>query len=115
MPCSSEVKKTHEIDESSLLSFPCSKCGLCCQHVGLAEETRFLDRGDGICRHYDVATKGCSIYEYRPDICRVDLQYILNYSQYYKWNEFVALNVQACEQLQNQYDDSELIKLEIVE
>ncbi|PHR11050.1 MAG: zinc/iron-chelating domain-containing protein [Sphingopyxis sp.] len=86
--------------QRSLTSFPCSQCGLCCQHVQLAPETRFLDRGDGTCRHYDVASKGCSIYMERPDICRVDRQYLMNYAQQYSWDEFVAVNVKACEFLQ---------------
>lgn len=87
-------------------SFPCTQCGLCCQHVYLAEETRFLDRGDGTCRHYDSANKGCSIYVQRPDICRVDRQYALRYTKQYTWNEFVALNLQACELLQAQQKET---------
>lgn len=83
-----------------LSAFPCNQCGLCCQHVHLAEETRFLDRGDGTCRHYDTASKGCSIYAERPDICRVDRQYELNYAQQYTWEDFVTQNRQACELLQ---------------
>ena len=80
--------------------FPCSQCGLCCQFVNLAAETRFLDRGDGICRHYDVGSRGCGIYAERPDICRVDRQYELHYAQQYTWEEFVTMNLQACEILQ---------------
>lgn len=83
-------------------TFPCNQCGLCCQHVHLAEETRFLDRGDGICRHYDTTTRNCSIYAERPDICRVGRQYLLRYAEQYTWNEFVELNLQACEFLQAQ-------------
>lgn len=86
--------------------FPCTKCGVCCQNVNLATETQFLDRGDGTCRNYDAATKGCGIYEERPDICRVDKQYTIHYAQQYTWNEFVALNLQACELLQTLNKDS---------
>ncbi len=81
-------------------AFPCHQCGRCCQHVYLAVETQFLDRGDGICRHYDVLNKSCTIYMQRPDICRVDLQYKLNYAHEYTWEEFVRLNLQVCERLQ---------------
>lgn len=80
--------------------FPCTQCGLCCQHVHLAEETRFLDRGDGTCRHYDAASRGCTIYAERPDICRVSRQYELSYAQQYTWEQFVTLNLKACELLQ---------------
>lgn len=82
-----------------MFKFPCSKCGLCCQYVYLADETRFLDRGDGICLHYNEFSKLCTIYAYRPDICRVDRQYILNYAHLYSWDEFVLLNMQVCKQL----------------
>ncbi|WP_230469588.1 YkgJ family cysteine cluster protein [Gibbsiella quercinecans] len=65
----------------------------------MAEETCFLDRGDGTCRHYDAASKGCSIYNFRPDICRVDLQFERHYSRLYSWEEFVELNLAVCRQL----------------
>lgn len=83
------------------MDFPCYKCGLCCTHVNLSEATRFLDRGDGTCSHYNEIEKLCSIYENRPDICRVDMQYKLNYSHQYSWEEFVQLNLLACESLKN--------------
>jgi len=82
--------------------FPCNRCGLCCQHVGLAPETRFLDRGDGVCGHFDLASKSCSIYAQRPDICRVDRQYALNYSHSLSWEKYVALNLEVCSALQAQ-------------
>ncbi|WP_438766594.1 YkgJ family cysteine cluster protein [Kushneria sp. TE3] len=77
-------------------TFSCTQCGLCCRNVHLAEETRFLDRGNGACRHYNEAQKLCTIYSHRPDICRVDRQYELNYSKQYSWDEFVDLNLQVC-------------------
>ncbi|AGX87493.1 oxidoreductase-like protein [Candidatus Symbiobacter mobilis CR] len=77
-------------------AFPCTRCGLCCQNVHLSDETHFLDRGDGICKYYDVTYKGCSIYYERPDICRVDRMYELHFSHIYSWNEFVAINQQIC-------------------
>ena len=80
--------------------FPCERCGACCRNVDKAQETSFLDRGDGACRHYDDRLKLCSIYESRPDICRVDLQFAINYRQLMDWSSFVRLNLDACEALQ---------------
>lgn len=80
--------------------FPCSGCGLCCQRVDVAVQTRFLDRGDGVCRHYVAATGKCGIYEHRPDICRVDVQFRQYFAQRMSWNAFVEMNVQACALLQ---------------
>ena len=79
--------------------FPCTKCGLCCKHVDRSDETIFLDRGDGTCKNFDVSTNICSIYESRPDICRVDRQFVLRYSSEITWEDFIYLNIQVCEQL----------------
>jgi len=76
--------------------FPCTQCGLCCQNVHRSVQTAFLDRGDGTCRHYHAASKQCSIYDTRPDICRVDRQYALHYRHDYTWDEFVEANLRAC-------------------
>lgn len=83
-----------------MFAFPCTQCGLCCQFVDHSDETRFLDRGDGVCRNYDAATRGCSIYDSRPDICRIDVMYKQRYATLYDWQQFVALNLQVCSQLQ---------------
>ncbi|MFF7710734.1 YkgJ family cysteine cluster protein [Pseudomonas sp. NPDC007930] len=82
-------------------AFPCTQCGLCCRNVHLAEPTRHLDRGDGVCRHYGDADKRCAVYDSRPDICRVDRQYELHYAQHYTWERFVAVNIDACHTLQS--------------
>ncbi|HAT41068.1 MAG TPA: zinc/iron-chelating domain-containing protein [Rheinheimera sp.] len=79
--------------------FPCNKCGQCCRNVHLAVETRPLDRGDGCCVHLDTSSNECTIYDSRPDICRVDVQYQTNYQHQYSWDEFVSLNVQVCDYL----------------
>lgn len=84
-----------------MLNFPCNQCGACCQRVDIASETRFLDRGDGTCRHFHDKSKMCSIYSERPEICRIDVQYIKHYS-YYSWNEFVKLNQEICHVLESE-------------
>lgn len=94
------VHMNHCVDP--MPAFPCLLCGLCCQHVHLAAETRFLDRGDGTCKHYEATSKLCSIYVDRPDICRVERQYAMIYSRLYAWDEYVALNLQICASLQEQ-------------
>lgn len=80
--------------------FPCTRCGLCCRHVHLSDETRFLDRGDGTCLHYEDDSRGCSIYDERPDICRVDRQYTLRYARLYTWDEYVVANLAVCSALE---------------
>ena len=83
--------------------FPCNGCGLCCEQVHRSSETAFLDGGDGSCRHFDPASRQCTIYESRPDICRVDRQYLLRFHTQCTWEEFVAINTRACKQLAEQH------------
>lgn len=84
--------------------FPCQQCGLCCQRVHLAAETKSLDRGDGVCMHYEETNKVCTIYDERPDICRVDALYKKRYVQLYTWEEYVDLNLQVCKRLHNEME-----------
>lgn len=79
--------------------FPCTKCGKCCMNIHLAEETAYLNRGDNICVNFDVSSNLCTIYDDRPDICRVDLQYEKNYSTLVTWDRFVKLNISVCNEL----------------
>lgn len=80
-------------------TFPCTQCGACCRHVNLSELTAYLNRGDGICHHYDSDTHLCKIYENRPEICRVEDYYHTHLKEQYTWDKFVELNLIACKQL----------------
>lgn len=93
------------IKADSTLAFSCSKSGLCCQHVDLAPETRHLDRGDGSCEYYEWKTKGCSIYAARPDID--NMQCDMPTSTHGSPTLHVALNSQACAELQVLHLESE--------
>ena len=79
--------------------FPCTQCGCCCKQVFRSELTAYLDRGDGSCK-YLADDNTCSIYEDRPDICRVDRQYKLFFSTKISLNEFIKINIDACNYLQ---------------
>ena len=79
--------------------FPCTACGQCCKNVHKSEETKFLDRGDGICYHFNESTLLCTIYENRPLVCRVQDYYKANLIDIYNWDEFVELNIQVCNDL----------------
>lgn len=81
--------------------FPCDKCGLCCKRVSVAEETVFLDRGDGVCKHHDEESKLCSIYESRPEVCRVNEYYTKHYSKRISWDNFVQENLAICDNLKS--------------
>lgn len=82
-----------------MTNFPCNSCGACCRNVHLAEETQYLNRGDGRCQYYNDDSKQCNIYVDRPSICRVDEQYVINYHPFMTWEAFIELNMQACNKL----------------
>lgn len=84
--------------------FPCNGCGLCCEQVHRSPETAFLDGGNGSCRNFDAASRHCTIYAKRPDICRVDQQYVLRFHAQCTWDEFVAINTRACRQLAERHE-----------
>jgi Fe-S-cluster containining protein len=81
-------------------SFQCTCCGACCRSVAQSSLTAWLDDGDGVCRNLDRKTELCLIYEERPDVCRVDLQYVMHYQQDISWKDFCELNQKCCEDLQ---------------
>lgn len=86
--------------------FDCTRCGACCRRVNNSLETMQFDRGDGVCRQYNDDTKQCKIYETRPDICRVDLQYRVNYQDVMSWEEFCKINKAAYDWLQTEENDA---------
>ncbi|MDI3183088.1 MULTISPECIES: YkgJ family cysteine cluster protein [Pseudomonas] len=81
-------------------AFACSRCLECCRRVHLLPDTAAMDRGDGVCQHLDELNALCRIYDERPDICRIDRQYVLHYQQAMTWESFVRMNEAGCKQLQ---------------
>ncbi len=78
--------------------FVCKKCGCCCKNIGVYEPAEFLDRGDGVCKYFDEKTNLCTIYDFRPDFCRVDKMY-KQYKDKMTWNQYVDANYEGCEEL----------------
>ena len=79
--------------------FPCTQCGKCCMYVNLFPQTQALDRGDGICKNYEVNTKLCKVYDHRPEICNIHFQYTHKFADKMSWDEFVQMNLKVCELL----------------
>ena len=80
--------------------FPCTGCGLCCQNISSVDELKSFDNGDGVCRYFDINLKFCTIYESRPDICKVDKMFELKYRKYFSKKDFYIQNADICNQLQ---------------
>jgi len=75
-------------------------CGLCCQNISNVKELKDFALPNGVCKYYNYETKGCNIYEKRPDICNIDKMYELEYFKNYSKKEFYELNAQVCNYLQ---------------
>lgn len=54
------------------MRFPCQGCGACCRKL---PPDLPLNRGDGVCKHYDEASRLCAVYSQRPLGCRIDAYY----------------------------------------
>ncbi|MBQ7453838.1 MAG: YkgJ family cysteine cluster protein [Selenomonadaceae bacterium] len=80
--------------------FDCDKCGVCCRNIRLSIfYTEELDRGDGVCKNFDEATKLCTIYNDRPIICNIDAYYEKFLSQIMSRQKFHEINHDACARL----------------
>ena len=90
--CEDELIKT----QVKKLDFNCVRCGACCSQLplfhGIYGE---LDRGDGICRHFDEQKRICRIYEHRPDLCNVRKGYAL-FKRNITWEMYVEQVKQGC-------------------
>ena len=56
------------------MTFPCKACGVCCKKIfstvgEFDPSAKDMDRGDGICKHFDEQTNKCKIYHSRPWFC----------------------------------------------
>lgn len=68
-------------------------------NLKLSELYSDLDRGDGICKYFDITSKLCSIYINRPDKCNVDKIYENVYKDTFYLEEYYELNYEACKRL----------------
>lgn len=94
LPC---ILKAPVMDRDS---FNCSRCGSCCRAVDLHHWYSNLDRGDGVCKNLNELSSECSIYETRPDLCRVVEQYSALFSVSMTINEYITQTKSACKFLQ---------------
>ncbi len=95
-------------------TFPCTSCGLCCQNISKIEELKDYDIGNGICKYFDVLNNECQIYETRPDICRIDKMFGLEYKKYFTKEAFYIENAKVCNSLQKKYGLDKSFKINII-
>ena len=81
------------------MGFFCSQCGECCKNIRHIPALAGHADKNGCCKY--LKNNLCTIYENRPEVCRVDLMYEKYYSNKYTLQEFYTLNESICEILQN--------------
>ncbi len=85
--------------------FDCDKCGLCCIGLDRNEITAQLHDGDGICRHLDMETMFCRIYENRPIFCNIEGYYDEFLKDEMEKEEFLRLNYEACRLKKQEWEE----------
>lgn len=84
--------------------FKCDCCGLCCMNLNMSEIYNDLNRGDGICKYFDIDTKLCTIYATRPEKCNVDRTYEKYFKEKISLDQYYELNYEACKRLKEGED-----------
>jgi uncharacterized protein len=79
------------------------------QHIPIISE---YDKGNGICRYLE--NNLCGIYENRPLICNTEKMYRSYFRETMTENEFVTMNMAACIQIAEHFND-ESVKKEMIE
>ncbi len=98
------------------MAFFCSKCGICCQSVGIiVEKAKQNGSNDPIMQEvaefpheYDQSGRcsklsldnECTVYQSRPDMCNVEIFHKKHFS-HISQSDFFNLNEKECVNLQN--------------
>lgn len=82
------------------MTFPCTKCGLCCMNLHKSDALSSFHAGDGICKYFDKKI-GCTIYSSRPQVCKIDDGYKY-FTPQLSLEEYYQKNAQVCNQLQQE-------------
>jgi Fe-S-cluster containining protein len=79
--------------------FACYQCGACCYFLPIVPGyEHYKHDTKGHCK-YLLQDNSCSIYEKRPDICRVDVQYKLQ-TTISSWDEYCEKSLKVCRKLE---------------
>lgn len=84
--------------------FNCDKCGECCKNLNNSKIYSDLNRGDGVCIHYDELTHLCNIYDDRPLICRIDDMFDYCFQNEMTKEEYYRLNYESCKILKEKME-----------
>ena len=77
-------------------TFPCKRCGSCCQSLENNIVLEELNRGDGTCKYFDETHSLCKIYDRRPECCNVRIMWEKYFSHKFTWQHFISINKAIC-------------------
>lgn len=80
-------------------TFNCDMCGQCCKSLHNNPLYSDLDRGDGVCRHYDIVTHRCQIYDTRPLKCNISAYYNKYLKSIMSKEAYYEANYRICKEL----------------
>ena len=79
----------------------CELCGAqCCRNWNPARYDKTIVNENGICKYLNTDTNLCTIYENRPDFCRVYKWYDIQFSQHMSLDKFLSEQKLGCKVLQ---------------
>ena len=64
-----------------------------------------LDRGDGICKYFDIELRLCMIYEDRPQKCNIDKTYEIYFKEKISREQYYQLNYEVCDKLKKEEEE----------
>lgn len=82
------------------MSWVCTKCGKCCQHVDKVPSLAGYARPDGSCVFLGEDML-CTVYDMRPPVCNVAWIYENFFKGKVPEDEFYAMTQEACDSLRN--------------
>lgn len=99
------------------MKFGCTKCGACCRLAGEIFKGACIDfpygfKEDGVtCEKYKEGV-GCTIYETRPDVCRVDkLAKLYKREHGINKEEYYELSTIACNLLMDKLNIDQSLRI----
>lgn len=87
------------VDKNMETSFQCDCCGLCCMNLKSNVLYQDLDRGDGICKFFNMTDKLCNVYRNRPVKCNIDEFYNIYMKNTMSREEYYKINYDICKKL----------------
>lgn len=94
------------------MTYPCTKCGLCCQHIEHIPELKMFDLGNGTCRYFNPKV-GCVIYDDRPLVCKIDEYFKLVKSEFSSKLTFYQANANVCNELQSKHNINVIYRVKL--